>query len=63
MMLNVGCASSHATNDFCLWAAPIRLTVAEMNAMDEHAPNAISEGTARQIDNYNQEYVRQCMSK
>ena len=50
------CLGTVATDNFCLWAKPISLLPDEIN-------NCLSEESLRQIDNINNEYDIQCLTK
>ena len=52
VLLSSGCIKTHATNSFCLWAKPIELLTEEVDLL--------SDLSARQIDDYNQELEKQC---
>jgi hypothetical protein len=56
MLLTSSCQNLPAKNDiaFCLWSTPITITEKEKN-------NCLSEGTKRQIINYDQTWKHLCM--
>ena len=52
LLLSVGCAKTHVTDNFCLWFEPISLLNKEIDDL--------SEESLRQIDKINNEFEEQC---
>ncbi len=62
----IACVASPVADSFCLWATPITITNAELDCSqkvtDDEVNYCMSEETLRQIDNYDQTYVKKCIN-